>query len=38
MPWQVTECEGGIEQGGIQRGFKPGLLGRMIVSLMEVKA
>lgn len=36
-PWQVIECEGGIEQGGIQRGFTPGSLGRMMVSLREVE-
>lgn len=37
MPWQVIECEGGIEQGDIQRGLQPGLLGKVMVSLVEVK-
>ena len=27
MPWQVKECQDGIEPKGIQRGFMPGSLG-----------
>lgn len=35
--WQVIECEDGTERGEIHRDFQPGLLGKVVASLMAVR-